>query len=91
MNKAQLIERVAEKLQLTKKDAGDAVNCVFDEMIASLCNGDAVKISGFGNFIVKDKAERVARNPMTREQITVPASRKIAFKVSDVLKDTIEK
>jgi DNA-binding protein HU-beta len=90
MNKAKLIEIVAEKAEITKKDSGYIVNLILDEITASLQAGESVKISGFGNFLVKSREARVARNPMTKEEIQVPASKKVSFKASDVLKASLE-
>ena len=89
MNKAQLIEVIAQELNIPKKYSGEMVNAVFDKITETLCNGESVKLSGFGNFIVKEKEERVARNPMTKEEITIAATRKVSFKPSDVLKETV--
>ena len=73
MNKAQLIEQVAAKAGWTKKDTAKLVNLVLDEIIDCFHKGESVKISGFGNFVVKQKAERIGKNPINKEEITVPA------------------
>jgi len=90
MNKAQLVEVIAAKSGWTKKDSGYFVDLFLDEIIASLKKGESVKISGFGNFIVKQRESRLARNPITKEEILVPASKKVSFKPSDVLKSELE-
>ena len=91
MNKAQLIERVAAKAGWTKKDTAKLVNLVLDEIIECFHEGESVKISGFGNFVVKQKAERIGKNPINKEEITVPACTKISFKTSDLLKEELKK
>lgn len=89
MNKAQLIEIIAEKSNWTKKDTEYITNLLFDEIIRSLKKGESVKLSGFGNFNVKHHAARVATNPITKEPIKVKATNKVSFKPSDVLKEKI--
>ena len=91
MNKAQLIEKVAAKAGWTKKDTAKLVNLVLDEIIECFHEGESVKISGFGNFVVKQKAERIGKNPINKEEITVPACTKISFKTSDLLKEELKK
>ncbi|MGI6377747.1 MAG: HU family DNA-binding protein [Bacilli bacterium] len=89
MNKAQLIERVAEKAGWTKKDSAYFTNLLLDEIIACLNRGESVKLSGFGNFNVKHKEARTATNPITKEPIKVPAVNKVSFRPSDILKEKI--
>lgn len=91
MNKAQLIEKVAAKAGWTKKDTAKLVNLVLDEIIDCFHKGESVKISGFGNFVVKQKAERIGKNPINKEEITVPACTKVSFKTSDILKEELKK
>jgi integration host factor subunit alpha len=91
MNKAQLIEQVAAKAGWTKKDTAKLVNLVLDEIIDCFHKGESVKISGFGNFVVKQKAERIGKNPINKEEITVPACTKVSFKTSDILKEELKK
>jgi integration host factor subunit alpha len=79
-----LYERLGEKM--TKKDAADLVNILFDEMKRILAAGENVKISGFGNFLVKSKEPRVGRNPQTGNPMTIEGRRVLSFKVSQVLK-----
>ena len=88
MTKADLARVLYEKLgdKMTKKDAADLVNIVFDEMKRSLADGENVKISGFGNFLVKHKQSRVGRNPQTGAPMTITGRRVLSFKVSQVLK-----
>ena len=89
MNKAELINAVAEKAGLSKKDTETAVNAVIDTIAAALAAGDKVQLVGFGAFEVKARAERVGRNPKTRESITIPASKVPVFKPGKALKDAV--
>ncbi len=89
MNKAELIEKVAEKRNVTKKEANVCIDTVFEVIAKALANGDEVKISGFGNFKVKKIAARTAKNPMTKEIVKVPASKKVAFKQATALKEML--
>jgi len=86
MNKTQLVECVALEANLTKKVAAEAVDAVLSVMTKALKEGDAVKLVGFGNFTVKQRAQRQGRNPMTGEEITIPASTYVSFKPSKNLK-----
>ncbi|SFH73729.1 HU family DNA-binding protein [Pisciglobus halotolerans] len=89
-NKAQLIENVAEKTGLTKKDATTAVDAVFESIQESLSNGEKVQIIGFGNFEVRDRAARKGRNPQTGDEIEIAASKVPAFKPGKALKDAVK-
>ncbi len=91
MNKTELIAAVAEKAGLTKKDAERVVGATFETLTASLKKGEKVQISGFGIFEVKTREARIGRNPRTKEEIKIPATRQPAFKASKTLKDTIAK
>ena len=91
MNKTELIAAVAAKAGLTKKDAERVINATFDTITASLAEGNKVQLSGFGIFEVKAREARVGRNPRTKEEIQIPASRQPAFKASKALKDIIAK
>jgi Bacterial nucleoid DNA-binding protein len=91
MNKAELIEAVANKTVLTKKDAGQAVEAIIGSITAALEDGDKVSLVGFGTFDTKVRAERIGRNPKTKEEITIPASRVPGFKAGKALKDAINK
>lgn len=90
MNKTELIAMVAEKSELTKKDASKAVDAIFASISESLQNGDKVQIIGFGNFEVRERAARKGRNPQTGEEIDIPASKVPAFKPGKGLKDGIK-
>ncbi len=91
MNKTELIASVAEKSGLTKKDAERVINATFETITASLAEGNKVQLSGFGIFEVKAREARVGRNPRTKEEIQIPASRQPAFKASKALKDIVAK
>jgi len=91
MNKAELIAAVAEKTGMSKKDGEKAVNAVFDIITDTLTKGDKVQVVGFGAFEIKERAARVGRNPKTKEEIEIPASRTAAFKAGKALKDAVAK
>ena len=91
MNKAELIAAVAEKAEMSKKDAEKAVGAVVDTISDALIEGDKVQLVGFGSFEVKERAERTGRNPRTREEIKIPASRTPVFKAGKALKDAVAK
>lgn len=86
LTKADLVDQVFEKVGLTKKEATDTVEMVFDALKDRLKNGDKVKISGFGNFVVRQKKSRVGRNPQTGQEMTISARSVLTFKPSQVLK-----
>jgi len=89
MNKTQLIEVVARESGLKKKDAENAVNAVLSAVENALADGEKVQIAGFGTFEVKERAERIGRNPATRETITIPASKHPAFTAGKALKEKV--
>ena len=89
MTKAEMIVAVAEKAGMTKKDAEKAVNATFDTVTDALCSGEKVQLVGFGSFEVKTRAERVGRNPKTKEAIQIPASKTPVFKAGKALKDAV--
>ncbi len=91
MNKAELVAAVAEKTKLSKKDCEKAVNAAFDVITEALVAGEKVQLVGFGAFEVKERGERVGRNPQTKEEIRIPASRVASFKVGKALKDAVGK
>lgn len=89
MTKAELISKVADSAELSKKDAEKAVSAVFDSITGALKSGDKVQLVGFGTFSVKDRPARTAINPATKEKINVAATRVPAFKAGKGLKDII--
>ena len=91
MNKAELVAAVAEKTALSKKDSEKAVNAAFEAITAALVGGDKVQLVGFGAFEVKERNARVGRNPKTKEEIQIPASRVPVFKAGKALKDVVAK
>jgi len=91
MNKTELINAVAEKAAISKKDAEKAVSATIDAITDALVAGDKVQLVGFGAFEVKTRNARVGRNPKTKETIEIPASKIPAFKAGKALKDKIAK
>ena len=89
MNKTQLVEAVAAKAGIKKKEAEAAVNAMTDVIAEALKAGDKVQLIGFGTFEVKDVAAREGRNPKTGETIKIAAAKKPAFTASKVLKDQV--
>jgi len=89
MNKSELVAAVAEKAELSKKDAEKALNAVVDAITEALKKGDKVQIVGFGSYEVKQRAARTARNPRTREEIEIAASKAPVFKAGKALKDAV--
>ena len=89
MTKSDIVEIVAEKCGISKKDSMDMVESVFSVLKATLEKGEDIKISGFGKFEVKNKHERKGRNPQTGESIIIDARRILSFKPSTILKESI--
>lgn len=89
MNKAELIAAVAAKADLSQKDAGKALAAIIEEIQVALKKGDKVQLVGFGSFEVRHKAARKGRNPRTKEEINIPASKAPAFKAGKAFKDFI--
>ncbi|NUM57726.1 MAG: integration host factor subunit alpha [Bdellovibrionaceae bacterium] len=86
MTKADIVEKVYEKIGFSKKEASELVELVFNSIKDELNKGEKIKISGFGNFVVTQKHERVGRNPQTGDQIMISARKKLTFKPSQVLR-----
>ena len=92
MNKTELIAAITENSGFTKKDAEKALNAVVDVITDALTKGEKVQIVGFGSVEVKDRPERVARNPQAPDQeITIPASKAPVFKAGKSLKEAVNK
>jgi len=89
MTKADLIENVYLKTGFSKKESAEIVEMVFDLIKNTLEEGDKIKIAGFGNFVVKEKATRRGRNPQTGDEIEISSRRILSFKPSQVLKAAI--
>ncbi len=90
MTKADIIERVYENLGgFSKKESAEIVETVFETIKSTLEQGEKIKISGFGNFVVRRKQERTGRNPQTGEEIKIAPRKVLTFKPSQVLKNAI--
>lgn len=89
-NKSELIDKVAQATDLTKKDASAAVEAVFDSITETLSNDEKVQIIGFGTFEVRERAARKGRNPQTGDEIEIPASKVPAFKAGKALKESVK-
>ena len=91
MNKAELITSMAEKSQLTKKDAEDALKAFIDSVQEALEGGDKVQLVGFGTFETRERAAREGRNPRTKETINIQASTVPVFKAGKEFKERVNK
>ncbi|WP_456341983.1 HU family DNA-binding protein [Thermovibrio sp.] len=91
MTKSELVAAIAEKANIRKKDAEAALNAFIEVVTEALKKGDKVEIRGFGTFLMKERAPRVARNPKTGEKVEVPAKLVPAFKPGKDLKEATEK
>ena len=91
MNKADLIARIAEEADLSKKSAEVALNAFIGAVEGALKKGEKVQLVGFGSFEVRKRAARKGRNPQTKEEIKIPASKAVAFKAGKALKDLVNK
>lgn len=89
MTKADIVERIYEKVGFSKKEATDIVESIFEIIKKRLEDGEKVKISGFGNFVINAKRPRKGRNPQTGEEIVITGRRVLSFKPSPVLKKSI--
>ncbi len=89
MNKSELINAVAEKAALSKKDSESAVTAALDAITAALAEGDEVRLVGFGTFEVKKREARIGRNPKTKEPIPIAASKVPTFKPGKAFKDAV--
>ena len=89
MNKAELINAVSEKSGLSKRDSELAVSAAIDVITDCLSQGDKVQLVGFGAFEVRERAQRKGRNPKTKEEIDIPASKVPVFKPGKRLKDIV--
>ena len=89
MTKGDIVERIYEKIGFSKKEANDVVESIFEIIKGRLENGEKVKISGFGNFVVNQKRPRKGRNPQTGEEIIISGRRVLTFKGSQVLRKSM--
>lgn len=91
LTKAELADILFEKVGLNKREAKDMVEAFFEEIRAQLERNESVKLSGFGNFQLRDKAQRPGRNPKTGEDVSITARRMVSFHPCQKLKSTVEK
>ncbi|MBR2027847.1 MAG: HU family DNA-binding protein [Oscillospiraceae bacterium] len=91
MTKADLINSVAEKANITKKDAEMMVSTVFSSITEALANGEKVALTGFGTFEVKERAARMGHNPRNGEAMEIPAGKAPSFKAGKALKEAVAK
>ena len=89
MNKSELVAALAQKAELSKKDAEKALSAFVDVVTETLKAGDKVQLVGFGTFEAKERPARSARNPRTGEDIQIPASKNPVFKAGKALKDAV--
>ena len=89
MNKAELVAAMADKAELSKKDAEAALKAFTDVVAEELRKGEKIQLVGFGTFEVSERAARTGRNPQTGEEMTIPASRAPKFKAGKALKDFV--
>ena len=90
LTKAEMAERLFEELGLNKREAKEIVEMFFEEIRGALENGQQVKLSGFGNFDLRDKKQRPGRNPKTGEEIPITARRVVTFRPGQKLKQRVE-
>jgi len=90
MTKAEIVEQIYEKVGFSKRESADIVDTVFEIMKETLASGEKIKISGFGNFVVRSKRERIGRNPHTREAIKISARKVVTFKASQIFKTAVD-
>ena len=91
MNRADLVSAMAEQTNLSKKDCDAALKSFIDIVSEELENNEKVQLVGFGTFEVRERAARTGRNPQTKEEIQIPASKAPAFKAGKALKDRVNK
>ncbi len=89
MNKSELVKALAEKAEITQKDAAKALDALVETIQKALANGDKVQVIGFGSFEVRDRKERKVISPATGEEIKVPATKVPAFKPGKSLKEAV--
>jgi len=89
MNKSELIDAIASESGLSKADAARALNATTDAITGAMASGDGVQLTGFGSFVIRDRAARVGRNPQTGASIQIKASKLAAFKAGKNLKEVV--
>jgi len=90
ITKDSLVEMIHNEVGLNKREAKELIECFFEQIKASLENGNDIKLSGFGNFILRDKSPRPGRNPKTGEEVTISERRVVTFKSGLKLKSKLE-
>lgn len=90
MIKSDIVDKVYEKLPLSKTAASQIVETIFDTIKESLVNGENVQIVGFGTFVLRNKKERLGRNPKTGEPTKIPEMHALSFRSSRILKDLVD-
>ena len=91
MNKSKLIDTIASEAGISTADAARALNATTDAIINAMSSGDSVQLTGFGSFMVRDRAARTGRNPQTGATIQIKASKVAAFKAGKALKEAVNK
>ena len=89
MNKSELVYEVTNRLDVTRKEAEDVIDCFLDLIAENLANGDKVVLTGFGTFEIRNRVSRSGVNPRTGERIDIPCQKTPAFKVGKILKDKL--
>lgn len=89
MNKSELVYEVTNRLDVTRKEAEEVIDCFLDLIAENLANGDKVVLSGFGTFEIRNRVSRSGVNPRTGERIDIPCQKTPAFKVGKILKDKL--
>lgn len=89
MNKTELVNAMAERLGTSKKHSEEALTVALDLITEALAEGEKVQLVGFGSFEVRERAPRIGRNPRTKEEVTIPASKAVQFKSGKVLKRAV--
>lgn len=89
MNKTELVSAMAERLGASKKHSEEALTVALDLITEALAEGEKVQLVGFGSFEVRERAPRIGRNPRTKEEVTIPASKAVQFKSAKVLKRAV--
>lgn len=91
MNKAELITAIADDLKLTKRSVEEIINLFCDTVVATLAEGEEVKLTGFGTFEIRKRNERRGVSPQTGEEIVIPSGQTIVFKPSKLLKEKVQR
>lgn len=91
LTKADIVEAIYEKIGFSKKESADLLELIFDTIKETLEKGEKIKISGFGNFVVRSKKPRVGRNPQTGQEIEISARKVLTFRPSQVLKTALNR